>query len=97
MMKKKQYFRWNDEKNELLKNGRGVCFEQVVLAVEKGDVLVVSDHPNRNKYPNQEMMVVNIGGYVYLVPFVRENDITFFLKTIIPDRKATKKYLGGQK
>ncbi|MFA6636348.1 MAG: toxin [Candidatus Omnitrophota bacterium] len=97
MMKKKQYFRWNDEKNKLLKNSRGVCFEQVVLAVEKSDVLVVADHPNRNKYPNQEMMVVNIGDYVYLVPFVRENDITFFLKTIIPDRKATKKYLGGQK
>jgi uncharacterized DUF497 family protein len=95
-MKKKQYFRWNDEKNELLKKIRGVCFEQVVLAVEEGDVLAVVEHPNKDKYPNQELMVVSIKDYVYLVPFVRENDVTFFLKTIIPDRKATKKYLGGK-
>ena len=96
-MKEKQYFRWNDEKNELLKNSRGICFEQVVLAVEKGDILAVVDHPNKAEYPNQEIMVVNINDYIYLVPFIRENEITFFLKTIIPDRKATKKYLGGEK
>jgi hypothetical protein len=31
---------------------------------------------------------------VYLVPFV-ENDTDIFLKTIIPSRKMTKKYLGA--
>jgi hypothetical protein len=30
--------------------------------------------------------------YVYLVPFVEEEDY-FFLKTIIPSRKATRDYL----
>ena len=30
--------------------------------------------------------------YVYLVPFVEE-EACFFLKTIIPSRKATKDYL----
>ncbi|MBF0252652.1 MAG: hypothetical protein HQL29_02450 [Candidatus Omnitrophica bacterium] len=34
---------------------------------------------------------------MYLVPFVRKNNLTLFLKTIIPDRNATKKYLGGEK
>ena len=33
--------------------------------------------------------------YVYLVPFV-EDDETVFLKTIIPSRKATKQYLGKE-
>ncbi len=32
--------------------------------------------------------------YVYLVPFVKDGD-GVFLKTIIPSRKATKRYLGG--
>jgi uncharacterized DUF497 family protein len=96
-MKKKKYFRWNDEKNELLIKSRGICFEQVVMAVEEGDIIAIVDHPNSDKYPNQELLVVTINDYVYIVPFVRENDVTLFLKTIIPDRKATKKYFGGEK
>ena len=31
--------------------------------------------------------------YAYLVPYVQENEDSVFLKTIIPSRKATKKYL----
>ncbi|OIO71416.1 MAG: hypothetical protein AUJ56_04235 [Zetaproteobacteria bacterium CG1_02_49_23] len=49
-------------------------------------------HPNTLKYPNQKMFVVSIEGYAYLVPFI-ENESEIFLKTIIPSRKATKKYL----
>jgi hypothetical protein len=33
-------------------------------------------------------MVLEVGGYAYLVPYVEEDD-HFFLKTIIPSRKAT--------
>jgi len=36
--------------------------------------------------------VLNIDGYVYLVPYVKERGRRF-LKTIIPSRKATKEYL----
>ena len=51
-------------------------------------------HPNKLKYPNQKIYIVNLNGYVYLVPFVRKNTQTIFLKTIFPSRKLTKKYLG---
>lgn len=34
-----------------------------------------------------------IEGYAYLVPFI-ESETEIFLKTIIPSRKATKKYAG---
>jgi uncharacterized DUF497 family protein len=95
-MKRKQYFRWNAEKNEQLKQTRDICFEQVVLAVEQGKLLGILDHHNMGKYPNQEVLLVNVNEYVYMVPFVMENSDTFFLKTIIPNRKATKKYLGGE-
>lgn len=89
-----KYFDWNDEKNELLKKLRGISFEEVVLAIENGDLLDRLKHPNSTKYPNQMVFYVMINEYVYAVPFV-EDDEKIFLKTIMPDRKATKKYLGG--
>lgn len=89
-------FRWNHEKNEALKNDRGVSFEEIILAVEGEGLLDILQHPNTTKYPGQSILVVSLRGYVYLVPFVEEADF-FFLKTIIPSRKATREYLGGGK
>lgn len=85
-------FRWATEKNELLKSARGVAFESIVVAVESGGLLDILAHPNQTKYPNQRVMVVSFDGYVYLVPFVEEAEY-FFLKTVIPSRKATRDYL----
>jgi uncharacterized DUF497 family protein len=89
-------FRWDNEKNELLKNTRGVCFEQVVLLMERGEVLDTIEHPNQERYPEQKIAVVMIDKYIYLVPYVEHND-EIFLKTIIPSRKATNKYMGEKK
>jgi len=74
------HYKWNHEKNEKLKAERGIGFEEV--------------NPNQSKYPNQQLLVVKIKDYVYLVPFV-EDEEGKFLKTIIPSRKATREYLGG--
>ena len=87
-------FRWNHEKNETLKNNRGISFEQIVLALGGDGLLDILEHPNTSKYPGQRIFVVNVGNYVFLVPFVEEDDY-FFLKTIIPSCKATREYLGG--
>jgi len=89
-----KYYDWNDKKNELLKKLRGVSFEQVVLAIVSGDLIDRITHPNPEKYPNQKIFLVRIENYIYSVPFV-EDDKKIFLKTIIPNSKATKKYLGG--
>lgn len=91
-----KYYDWNDEKNELLKRLRGVSFEQVVLAIVSGDLIDRVKHPNPDKYPNQRVFLVKIEDYIYSVPYV-EDDEKMFLKTIIPNSKATKKYLGGKK
>ncbi len=89
-----KYYDWNDEKNELLKKLRGVSFEQVVLAIVTGDLIDRIKHPNPEKYPNQKIFLVKIENYIYSVPYV-EDDKTIYLKTIIPNSKATKRYLGG--
>jgi hypothetical protein len=88
-------FTWNDEKNFLLKSERQVCFEDVVISIEMGYLLDILEHPNQEKYKGQKIFVVQIDEYVYLVPFV-ENNTTVFMKTIIPSRKATRKYLKGR-
>ena len=87
---------WNTEKNALLKVDRGVSFEDVVFHIMAGDILDTFDHPNQDRYPGQQIHVIAIEEYVYLVPFV-ETDEEVFLKTIIPSRKATRNYLGERK
>ncbi len=89
-------FRWDNQKNELLKTSRGVCFEQVVILMERGDVLEAIEHPNQDRYPGQKIATVMIDDYVYLVPYV-ENGEELFLKTIIPSRKATNKHTRAKK
>ena len=89
------HYKWNNEKNERLKIERGMSFEQITMHIERGDVLDIVAHPNQKKYPNQQLIVIEINDYVYLVPFV-ENENGKFLKTIIPSRKATRDYLGDK-
>jgi uncharacterized DUF497 family protein len=87
-------FNWNKDKNQQLEEQRGITFEEITNAIEQGNLLDVIKHYNPDKYPNQKILIVKIDDYVYLVPFV-ENDLEIFLKSIIPSRKMTKKYLGG--
>ncbi len=84
---------WNTEKSILLKKYRGICFEDVVFYIERGDILDDYLHPNQRDYPGQRIMVISIANYAYLVPYI-ENDEELFLKNIIPSRKATQKYFG---
>lgn len=87
-----KHFRWNHQKNAALKAQRNITFEQMVLAIEADGLLDVVQHPNSDNYPHQLILVVNYEDYVYLVPFVEETDY-YFLKTIIPSRKAKRDYL----
>ncbi len=91
-----KYFSWSPEKNQLLQGGRGISFEEIVFHIENGDVLDILEHADPEKYPGQRILVVDVEGYAYLVPFV-EDEQEVFLKTIIPSRKATRDYLGGSK
>ncbi len=85
-------FRWNHDKNEVLKTERGLSFEEMVLAIEANGLLDELSHPNPEKYPNQSIFVIALDGYGYLVPYVEEPGY-YFLKTVIPSRKATRDYL----
>jgi uncharacterized DUF497 family protein len=86
-------FDWDSEKNKMLITSRGVSFEEVISILENREELDIIEHPNQEKYSHQRIYVVEINNYIYLVPFVQDKD-KIFLKTIIPNRKARKKYIG---
>jgi len=88
-----KFFDWSLQKNEKLKAERGISFEDVIFGIQHDGLLDILEHPKKNKFPNQKIFIVNVNDYAFLVPFVEDEDI-IFLKTIIPSRKMTKKYLG---
>jgi len=89
-----RYFDWSTDKNERLREQRDITFEEIVFHILHDGLLDILEHPNKEQYPGQRIFVVDVEGYVYLVPFV-ETEESVFLKTIIPSRKMTKKYLKG--
>lgn len=88
-------YEYSKEKSALLKEERGISFEEVIAVIREGRVLDVIDNPSKTKYGHQKMYVVEIDHYIYLVPFV-ETTTGVFLKTIFPSRKLTKIYLNRE-
>ena len=88
-------FAWDDAKNVTLRADRGIGFEDIVFHIGRGDLLDILEHPTPHRYAGQRVFVVQRDDYVYLVPYVEDED-TVFLKTIIPSRKATRQYLSEE-
>jgi hypothetical protein len=72
---------WNEEKNELLKKTRNICFEDFVDKISEGHYKLME-----NNRQNQKTFVIEHNDYPYCVPF-GEEDKKIFLKTIFPNRK----------
>jgi len=90
-----KFYDWSVGKNEELRKEQNVGFEDVIFSIIQGRLLDIVEHPTKDKYPNQRVFIVDIENYVYLVPFVEDEQV-IFLKTIIPSRKMTRKYLGDK-
>ena len=88
-------YAFDPEKNARLIRERGISFEQIIALIEGGKLIQVLEHPDKERYPNQLLYEVDVDGYVYVVPVVREGR-TLFLKTIFPSRKATRKRRKGE-
>lgn len=86
-------FRFNEEKDKLLKEQRGFGFKTIIKHIKKGNVIKVISNSNKQKYPNQKMYLIKINNKIVIVPYIEETN-SHFLKTIYPSQKYTKKYLG---
>jgi uncharacterized DUF497 family protein len=88
-------YAFDPEKNAWLIRERGISFEQIIALIEGGKLIQVLEHRDKERYPDQILYEVDVDGYVYVVPVVREGR-TLFLKTIYPSRKATRKRWKGE-
>ena len=79
---------YDQRKNALLYAQRGVTFPMVIEAIYKRGILLNFDHPNQEKYLGQKILVVDLNGYAYCVPY-EDRGNTWLLKTIYPNRKFT--------
>ena len=88
---------YNEEKNLLLKETRGVCFEDVIQAIEKNNILDDLRHHDKKRDLRQRILVIKIKNYVYAVPYViNKKKEVVFLKIVYPSRVLTKKHLRKQ-
>lgn len=83
-------FIYDEKKNQLLFEQRGVTFEQAIEIIAEEGVLLDFSHPNPKLYPNQRIMVLSINNYPHCIPYLMDGD-TYILKTIFKDRRF--KYL----
>lgn len=91
-------YTYDATKNVKLLEERGIGFEDIIAILSAKGALAIIDHPNKAKYPNQKIYIIEVNGYAYLVPFERHGNQAI-LKTIFPSRKITRLYkdklLGG--
>lgn len=85
-------YTFSPEKNSKLIKERNISFEEIIAAIQNDQILDILEHPDQEKYHAQKIYVMHVKNYIYIVPFVTDIDGTIFLKTIIPSRKAKKKY-----
>ena len=88
-------FKWNTEKNQLLAKERGITFEEIVQGIEAGNKVVEVDHPDQKRYPGQKIMIVDMQGYAYLVPFVFDGQGDIFLKQLSRAERRPKNIWEG--
>jgi len=76
--------KWDEEKNKILKEERGVSFEEIL------DSTFIGAEKHRTR-KNQIVLLYEYKNYIWVVPCVVE-DKYIFLKTMFPSRKYTKMF-----
>ena len=70
-------FDFSEEKNSQLFRERGVTFYNVIDSINEKGILLNIEHPNKKKYPDQKILVVDIDDYAYCVPYEIRGDKYF--------------------
>ena len=94
-MEEEWIYTFNLQKDAELKVKRGIGFEDVIYSIQNKKILDIIPHHNMAQYHDQWIMIVEVKGYAYQVPFQYKKH-NIHLITVFPSRKCTKKYLGGK-
>jgi uncharacterized DUF497 family protein len=80
---------WDNDKNDWLKLNRNISFEEISERILNQEYEGIVENPNRKQ---QQYFVININNYIWLIPFLLDENDNIILKTAFPSRKFNKKY-----
>lgn len=93
MTERNYIFDW--DKSQKLLGTRGLGFEEIIQIMEGGAFVRFGPNPNQRKYPGGEAFEVQVGDYIFIVPFEMDGE-DYRLKTLFPSRKVTKEHKVGK-
>ncbi len=64
-------------KNRELILERGIGFERVISELAANKIVDIVEHHNREKYGSQKVLILEIDGYIYAVPFIQQGNVCF--------------------
>ncbi len=80
---------WDDNKNKKLIAERNISFEEISEIILQEQYLDILENPNRE---NQMLFILRLHDYIYVIPFIIDDDENITLKTAYPSRKFNKIY-----
>ena len=82
---------WNEDKNKWLMRERGISFQEIADTILRGEYIDILENPTRS---NQDIFILHIHSYTWVVPFVIDERESIYLITAFPSRKFHKRYGG---
>ncbi len=80
---------WDDDKNSKLIAKRNISFDEISEIILREEYLDILENPKRE---DQMIFIVRLKNYIYVVPFIIDEDENIILKTAYPSRKFNKIY-----
>lgn len=80
---------WDNDKNDWLQINRNVSFEEISERILNHEHEEIVENPTRS---DQQYFVMEINNYIWLIPFLIDENDNIVLKTAFPSRKYHKKY-----
>jgi uncharacterized DUF497 family protein len=80
---------WDEAKNKKLISERNISFDEISEIILQEEYLDILENPGRRE---QKIFIVRLKNYIYVVPFIINEDENIILKTAFPSRKFNKKY-----
>jgi len=80
---------WDEDKNNKLIAERNISFDEISEIILREKYLDILENPSKE---NQMLFIVRLNDYIYIVPFIIDENENIILKTAYPSRKFNKIY-----
>jgi len=80
---------YDNNKAIILKSEREIDIDEIVEIIIERKYIDILEHPRRK---DQQIFILSYNNYIYVVPFVIDEDENIIIKTVFPSRKFHKIY-----